>query len=561
MTFGWRTEPGALARNRERLALAAVLLLAAGLRLRHIDFGLPSLNDPDEPVFIMTALDMLREGRLNPGWFGHPATLLFYLLALVIAGVAAAGLTLGQWTGTDGFVAAVFADPARIVLPMRLLMAAFGVASVWMTWRLGRRVGGAAVGIAAALFLAVNALHVELSQVIRTDMLATLLMGWAMLRALVIAETGRARDHVVAGIAAGLACATKWPAMLVLVAPVVAGISQALADRRAWRLVPVAPLIAVATLLAVSPYILLDWPTVVRDLGGEARPIHPGATGFGLAGNLLWYVRQPIAGTFGIAGIVLLGIGTVATTHRRNAALVLLPTLTLVWVALSAQSLVWARWIVPLLPIAAVLIAIGLINLLRFASARTRPVALPAITALLATSMAHTTIDRQKARADDPRQRASAWIQQHVPKAQTILVEHAAFDLLAEQRRLLFPLGTAGCVDVGRFLAGGPSHRKVNSLRSGRAVVDLAHVEPRLLATCRADVLMLSNYRRYLHERVRFPAEVANYRRLLVGYRPVKTIAGMRPDLERLEVDIYRRLPPQEALSKARQAPWKSGSP
>jgi hypothetical protein len=561
MTFGWRTEPGAPARNREQLALAAVLLLAAGLRLRHIDFGLPSLNDPDEPVFIMTALDMLREGRLNPGWFGHPATLLFYLLALVIAGVAAAGLTFGEWTGTDGFVAAVFADPATIVLPMRLLMAAFGVASVWMTWRLGRRVGGAVVGIAAALFLAVNALHVELSQVIRTDMLATLLMGWAMLRALVIAETGRARNHVVAGIAAGLACATKWPAMLVLVAPVVAGISQALADRRAWRLVPVAPLIAVATLLAVSPYILLDWPAVIRDLGGEARPIHPGATGFGLAGNLLWYVRQPIAGTFGIAGIVLLGIGTVAATRRHNAALVLLPTLTLVWVALSAQSLVWARWIVPLLPIAAVLIAIGLLNLLRFASARTRPVALLAITALLAISMAHTTVVRQKVRADDPRQRASAWIQQHVPKAQTILVEHAAFDLLAEQRRLLFPLGTAGCVDVGRFLAGGPSHRKVNSLRSGRAVVDLAHVEPRLLATCRADVLMLSNYRRYLHERVRFPAEVANYRRLLVGYRPVKTIAGMRPDLERLEVDIYRRLPPREALSKARQVPWKTGSP
>ena len=561
MTFGGRTEPPAPARNGERLAMVAILVLAAGLRLRHIDFGLPSLNDPDEPVFIMTALDMLREGRLNPGWFGHPATLLFYLLAVVIAGVAAGGLAIGHWSGTNGFVAAVFGDPATIVLPMRLLMTAFGVASVWMTWRIGRRVGGPTVGTAAALLLAVNALHVELSQVIRTDMLATLLMSWAMVRALAISESGRPRDHIVAGIAAGLACATKWPAMLVLVAPVAAGLAHVRAEPRAWRLVPVAPLVAALTLLAVSPYLLLDWPTVVRDLGGEARAVHPGATGFGLAGNLLWYVRQPIADTFGIAGTVLLGIGIAAGTRRRSAALVLLPTLTLIWVALSAQSLVWARWIVPLLPLVAVLIAIGIESLLRPASDGARPSAWAAITALLATSMAFTTVDRQKARADDPRQSASAWIQQHVPTGQTILVEHAAFDLLATRRRLLFPLGTAGCVDAGRMLSRAPSHRKVNDLRSGRPVVDLGHVEPRLLATCRADVLVLSNYRRYQHEPARFPAELATYHRLLLGYRSVKTFEGAAPDLGRLVVDIYQRPPPAKQGSKARDAPQPAPRP
>ena len=52
--------------------LVLILLAAAALRLHGVDFGLPALNDADEPLFVMNALDMLRKGTLNPGWFGHP---------------------------------------------------------------------------------------------------------------------------------------------------------------------------------------------------------------------------------------------------------------------------------------------------------------------------------------------------------------------------------------------------------------------------------------------------------------------------------------------------------
>jgi hypothetical protein len=39
----------------------------------------------------MTALDMLREHRLDPEWFGHPATLLLYVLALIFVLVGMIG--------------------------------------------------------------------------------------------------------------------------------------------------------------------------------------------------------------------------------------------------------------------------------------------------------------------------------------------------------------------------------------------------------------------------------------------------------------------------------------
>src|SRR3546814_1534041 len=50
-------------------------------------------------------------------------------------------------------------DPGIIFLPARLLMVAFGVACVWMTWRIGKRLGGDRVGLVAAAILAVNAVH------------------------------------------------------------------------------------------------------------------------------------------------------------------------------------------------------------------------------------------------------------------------------------------------------------------------------------------------------------------------------------------------------------------
>jgi 4-amino-4-deoxy-L-arabinose transferase-like glycosyltransferase len=522
-----------MARKRETLLLLAILLLAAGLRLWHLDFGLPALNDPDEPVFIMTALDMLREGRLNPGWFGHPATLLFYLLALVIVGVAALGELLGRWSGSDAFVAAVFADPGVLVLPMRGLSVVFGVTSVWLTWRLGRRVAGPGTGLAAALLLACNTVHVELSQLIRTDMLATALMGWSMLHALAATEDSRRRHHVWAGIAAGLACAAKWPAVLVLVAPAAAILWRARSDARALRLLPVAPIVAVVTLLLVSPYLLLDYPTVLRDLTAEARPVHPGATGYGFLGNLGWYVRYPLAGSFGWAGLALIAVGAIGICRRPAAAVVLLPTAAAIVLALASQALVWERWIVPVLPIAAILAAIGLATIVRRLPLRWQAWAGGGAVIALAGWMAGVTVDQLARHADDPRQAATAWVRAHVPAGRTILVEHAAFDLLQHRGRLLFPLGSAGCVDVRSALERRPSYRRVNGLRRGSAIVDLGHVDAQQLATCDADVVIMSNFTRYRQEPGRFPRELSVYRQLLKPYRCVATFHGSGKQADR----------------------------
>lgn len=525
---------------RKNLMLIAIVLLAAGLRSWHLDFGLPALNDPDEPIFIMTALDMLREGRLNPGWFGHPATLLFYLLAMVIVAVAGIGTAVGAWADGPGFVATVFADPGVVVLPMRAVMAALGVTSVYLTYRLGKSIAGPSTGLIAALMLAVNPLHVELSQVIRTDMLATVLMNWALLHALAIGRGGGTRDHIVTGVAAGLACATKWPAILILVAP----LSAAIARKAPLRTLPIAPLVAIATLAFASPYLILDWHTVLRDLGGEARPIHLGATGHGLWGNLWWYVTHPLARSITWPGIAVAALG--AATLRRDAAITLLPFTATFLLALATQSLVWERWFVPLLPVVALIMARGVETV----AARSRPAAaILAITVALWSTQA--AIQRLTDRADDPRQRATTWLLRHAPRGDTILVESAAFDLLPYEGRLLFPLGTDGCVDIRALLASRPSHKATNEKRAGKAIVDLGHVDPLRLATCKADYYVLSNYDRYRRAGAAYARERAIYRHVLANTRRVAMFVPRRsraPD-ERHIIEIYAnvatRRPPQ----------------
>lgn len=533
-----RTDSGDADRNPRRripvpgtrAALAAILLLALGLRLWHIDFGLPALNDPDEPLFIMTAFDMLREQRLNPEWFGHPATLLLYALIGVIVLVGLAGFAIGWWSDAHELAAALFAQPELVVLPARLLMAACGMASIYLTYRIGRAVGGAAggarVGLIAALLLACNALHVEFSQIVRTDMMATALMLLSTLYAVRIARDGRVRDHVLAGVAAGLACATKWPALLILANVAAATMACAVHDRRALRLLPLAPAVAVATLLIVSPFLVLDFATVLKDLGGEARPVHPGSTGTGFVGNLVWYARQPLGATLGVAGMVLAAAGiAIAPWRARLFACAALPGAVVVLAAIALQSLVWERWAVPLVPFAVLAIAIAIDAGARALSARHSGWIAALAAALLLPSMLGELVTRTRMRADDTRQVAARWVLATLPPGASILIEDAAFDLFARPGRLLFPMGSKGCIDIREALAGQPSYRDAGKAREGRALVDIGHVEPALLPGCRADFAILTHHARYLAEGGRFAAERANYAALMRGGRVVRVIA------------------------------------
>ena len=54
-----------------RAALGLILLVALALRLHNIGFGLPSMYDPDEPIFMIKALHLPAYQNLKPGRVGQ----------------------------------------------------------------------------------------------------------------------------------------------------------------------------------------------------------------------------------------------------------------------------------------------------------------------------------------------------------------------------------------------------------------------------------------------------------------------------------------------------------
>lgn len=526
--------------SRPRLAtllIAAITALALALRVHGADFGLPALNDPDELIFELGALRMLRTMTLNPGWFGHPGTTTMEVLALVNLAVLGLGRLMGWFADTRDFASAVYTNPAWIILPGRLAMAAFGTATVWQTYRLGTELvenpdkPGFAhqAGLAAAVLMAIEPASVVWSQVIRTDVMATLFMLLSMRAALRAMRLGLLRDQVVAGLWLGVAIATKWPTGAAGVALIGAAAVRIAADRT--QLLPITARLAagagaaVVGLLAVSPYIALDFGTVARNLHGEAQGHHLGATGGDLFYNLGWYAAGPVLSGLGVIGCGLAMVGLWWLMHHRAGA-VLLPVLATFTATICSQALVWERWVLPVIPLLAIAMGLGWAQLVAWSRPGTaNRIASCVLLAATLIQPALATATRKTERLHDARQLATQWAAAHIPRGSTVLVEHFAFDILPQPWRLIFPFGTVGCVNVRDYLGGKVEYDTIDAGRGGRSNIDYGTVAPQKRGSCRADYAIITQYERYRAERAAFPEEYSAYRALLARGRIVATFA------------------------------------
>ena len=513
-----------IACSRNGRLLLVILAVALVLRLTVVDFGLPALNDPDELMFELGALHMLRGLAFDPGWFGHPATTTMYVLALIDMGVFAFGMATGHVASAQQFTALAYADPSWIVLPGRIAMVLFAIGTIWLTWRLATRWFGERVGLIAALLLALDPVHLTWSQVIRSDMTACFFLLLCLDACCEIAEHGRWRDHLAAALWLALAIASKWPfglgAVAILSATLLAVRSGRLTPREAAVRMAGAGLATTVFLLLASPYLLLDYQTVLRNVRGEAQVQHLGATGGGFADNLWWYLSGPILGGLGVVGLAFVVVGVVQLRRHGQAAVILAPLALSFILLLCCQRLVWERWALPLMPIGAILAAAGFAAVIkalwRLAVPRQLRGALVATLALTALVPLGLRIwSNAVMRAHDTRQLASAWARGHVPPGSTVLVEHFAFDILDAPWRILFPLGDAGCRDARGLLRGEIRYAEIERLRAGRSNVDYGTVAPGQRGSCAANFAILAQMDRYRQEQARFPNENAAYRDLL----------------------------------------------
>ena len=355
-----------------------ILVLAAVLRLVGIRYGLPlSVLNPDESSIVSRAWRM-GEGHLDPGWYDYPS-LLMALLAPVQA---------------------FFGAPALVAA--RSLAVVVGLGGVGATWWLGRRAYGTRAAIVGAAGVAVATTHVAYSRMAVTDVLLTL----AITCLLALAVEGRIEW---AGLTVGLAASAKYPGAIAAVPLVVAGWGR-------WRALGRAAALACVGFALTSPFVLIHagsaWDDISRVqrraragwLGFENDPVTPVAYV-----DRLWGAIGPLL-LIAAAGLVA------ALVRRRRTDLVLLSFVGVYWLTLMPQQAHFDRYVLPLVPVLAVL-------------AGSIRAALPIALVALALPLAWSVSDARDLSRTDTRLRANAWVAANVPRSDSIAADPSTLPL------------------------------------------------------------------------------------------------------------------------------------
>jgi len=484
-----------------RLGLLALILAATWLYTWGLQRNLPYSAEADENIFVERTVTMVSRGDGNPGWFGNPGSTLFYpLLAIYQL------LDLGRDATTPDLATWFAREPGLFYLLARLLSVAYTLLTIPLLYQIGRRVFNPITGlIGAALFLSYPTVLFH-SKSVRTDgvgLFFATLSVWACLQ---IVQQPTLRRHILAGISIGLGIASRY--FLVLFAPLLLWLSwrAGQANRtRTWKtqvLALVISLLAIGFGFALStPYFFLDFSTAWPNLVTEGRSTHPGADGLSPLQNFLWYLEQLVRSEYRAlqTGFAIIGLAVIGWQHRL-LPLSLVGMIVLFLAGISASPLHWLRWAMPILPLAALVSAYGLVTSIEHLTHS--PILRRALlVGLTIAAMAQPGLRSIQLSVQDanPNTRLAArlWLLDHLP-AQARLIQEPYTALLLDDPRVT---NTDRSLGTERTLADyqrqGYTHLIVSS----------------------------AMYDRFLAEPARYPSEVALYQTLLQQSTPLVTFA------------------------------------
>lgn len=322
-------------------------------------FGLPQQLDPDESIFVRGAAGMLAERSPDPGWYGAPAQFLMYLLAAAFGAVAAAGLASGAFASLGEVPQAFYDDPTRFFVAGRVLAALAATLCVPVIFAICRRLALPPFWcwLCVAAFAA-SPLILGYASLIRMDYLQILFNLLTVLLCMMALQGGRARRLLVAaGACVGLAVTNKFTG-LVGALPVVAT-AIALVVRRdmgagaALLGLVLAGLASLAAAFVTGPFLFLHMQDMLAFVASENRGEHLSQTNSGLLGALRFYLVEALPDSLGWP----LGIAAVAGLLGlclRGAAMPLVVFFAGYLLFISSLNLLWLRWILPLVPVAAI---------------------------------------------------------------------------------------------------------------------------------------------------------------------------------------------------------------
>lgn len=414
--IGWSSK-GVLSNTADQsrsniLLLAAITICALIVRLYGIDFGLPGNHfHPDEEVKSDVIIGMINRNTLDPHYFKHPSLLLY--LTLASFSLLKFLHLLPAWEIAD-----------QIILSGRLISVLAGTLSVPLVYFIAKYFLSNSAALFSAALLAIVPLHVSLSRYLKEDALLTFGILLTVLFSLRLAQREDLKSATLSGIAAGIACATKYTG--VLAAPLV-GIGILLnwkrVDWKNWsKLLLVSAFSTVITFFLIAPFILLNYKDFKRDLAKESKQVAMGHMGAIDPWEHLWSYHL---GTSLLEGMTLpllfvsiIGLGMLAKNSRRT---LIIPLLFL-YFYLPAEYVPGknARYILPALPF----LLFGAAQV--FSSAQKLSQRVPMYLLCFGVPLSLTVYYSANVRPDT-REDMAAWIGQNIKTGTTFLQPFKAY--------------------------------------------------------------------------------------------------------------------------------------
>jgi len=417
----------------DNLKLALVMLLALGLRFVGLSQSLPYIDNPDEPTMVNGAIKMLQSGDFNPHYFRWPSLPIYAQFVISIPTFFA---------GVSNSSVSSIKDLANIptesfFLSGRIMSAILGSATVFLTFRLGKLLYSPAVGLMAALIVAVLPLQAEHSHYVTPDMIVTFFAALTLLFAAYIYKTGAQSWYWWVGVAAGLTLGSKYNVGVVLFTVLLAHFLAPKERRGRLKWLAGSFGLAAGVFLLTTPFAILDLPGFLNEIAFQVR--HYTILGHGSASEeASWsaYLGNFYQEAFVYQAIVIMAGGILLALLRqwREDWLVLsFPAVGFLFFASARVH--FSRNLLPLLPPLAILSAGFLLALagwlLRFVPALKlgKPkvalggLSLGLFAVFFAFAIQHSILTDRYYLQPDTRRTAGDWIVQNIPAGAKLRLE------------------------------------------------------------------------------------------------------------------------------------------
>ena len=431
-----------LQRVRSHWALLSILALAFALRIWGIDFGLPFFLHPDETKIVEPGITMafgfkeaLLAGDLyffDPDFFFYPSFLMYLLMGGII--FLKAGFVM---IDVLPFVSLSFAalPKSAFYLLARFISVLFGTATVWVVYRIAEELHSRTAGLLSALLLSVAFLHVKNSHYYTGDVAATFFITVALLWLLRSYDRGKGEWFLYASaVAIGVGIATKYYPFLVLFPlGMTVLFQQHTWDEKVKRTLA-SGMLASFTFFLLVPFSLLNFPLFLQEQVVSSQRSATGVFGY-VNDDFLYYLtsrepsfHEPFTHNSLVQGlgVPLLFLSVIALLYwayvgRKERILVGYVVLHYLFFATNLAKIV--RWMMPLVPVAAVLVALLLLTFRERFQWSSRTLGL-LVALLMIPNLYHSVLINHAFSQTDTRVQAYEWTEEHIPDQSTVVFEY-----------------------------------------------------------------------------------------------------------------------------------------